>query len=370
MAERTLREWDNFMNGYRDPLSKAEHKRIAEELLNGEDADFWEERYGGGGMNTGGEGERECGFRKEGGTYAVCPTSKNGKPIEYFIVCKPKKINRAEYNIKNIGVNLVDVETGEPCPVCGGTGSDKDFNTCKKCGGSGNEIVTHVFDVVGADNYPNVADFLEEVKRLGVSRRMELETPEQYARLTKKSRLVLLHSKAVIENPFDILKGMQKTERIRLNRAGCPKDLTEHTVAGDGITETSKDYKINPSLTTAPGCGMLYWNVIEGGEVIGETNPEMCLKCKGVKAAIKCLNCNGEGFIYIHGDNGRFVERKLACGTYRGYTTPEDIKIKYELGIFAIFPLARIEVVDPNGEFEDRAERAAAAGVDVEVTDC
>src|SRR5262245_36141654 len=113
--------------------------------------------------------ERGCGKRKAGGAYLTVDTSPNGSPIEHFLVDEPQPINIAELGITPRGVHLIE-----------------------------RDGVCHAFDWVGQDSYPNVADFIEEARRLGVSRRCELP---DYSKLTAESRLILIHARAWIENP-------------------------------------------------------------------------------------------------------------------------------------------------------------------------
>jgi hypothetical protein len=325
---QTKKDWLIFMNGYRDPKTWAEYRADAETY-----ADAWETFEGGGG----GSGARECGSRKEGGTYATCPLSRHGKPLEHFVICQPVPIVADDYNLANVGVKLVDIE--EPCLVCNGAAPKRKsvkaryLEVCEACQGSGTETVTHVFDIVGQEYYPNVADFLEESRRMGVSRRLELEDARQYARLSDRSKLMLLHHRAVINNGGERLVKTGQTELIRLYRASCPKGL--HELAG----QTKKGAWLPTGQSTLkPGCSALYWHMIEKGEELGE--------------------------------GGGFVERKLVSGSYRGYALPDGYTPEYGLGIFAVFPLVKIQVVDPDGSYEDRVSRAGNARLDVEAVEC
>jgi hypothetical protein len=58
--------------------------------------------------------------------------------------------------------------------------------------------VTHVIDWVGSDHYPNVADFVEECMRFGLSRR--LPSTLDFSCLTPASRILLVHARARLEN--------------------------------------------------------------------------------------------------------------------------------------------------------------------------
>lgn len=341
----SIATWLEFMNGYRDP------KTVAEMRADQDFKDSWQ-------PDSSGSGERECGSRKEGGTYATCPLSPYGMPLEHFISCKPVPIIADDYNLSNIGVKLVDIE--EVCLECKGVTPEKKkkakYTTpCPACDGTGTETVTHVFDIVGGEYYPNVADFLEEARRMGVSRRLELDNNLQYARLTKRSRLMLLHRRAVINNPLDLFKGLEYTEALRLFRAGCPKGLIEHAPA-----ESNTPYPaVLVKTSRPPGCAALYWHVIEGGEEIPETLPILIAgqSRKGLDRMPEI-------------PSNRFVNRKLAAGTYRGYALPEGVTPEYALGIFAVFPIVKIDVVDPEGIYDDRTIRAAHSFLDVEAVEC
>lgn len=364
---KTVEQWRLYMNGYRDP----ETRKIEKE-------EFFE-AYGDnppGGFDLSGGGERECGYRKEGGTYATVPSSPYGKPVDSFLLCKPMPIVREEYNLANVGVKLVDVE--QVCSSCNGLSPKTGF-VCRLCGGTHKETVTHVFDIVGQEYYPNIADFMEEARRLGISRRLELEAESEYAKLSPRSRLFLLHHRAIIKNPGDFLQAMYITERKRFLRAGCPKQLLEHTYDNEDFDSLLLNFK---AINNAhPGCSALYWNVLdEGAERIPEVLPELCNNCSKDIYATKpgqiynletddlevCRVCSGDK----NTTQGRFSERKLKSGTYRGYTLPEGVKPDYGLGVFAVFPLGKIEVVDPDGSYQDRVSRASAARLDVEAVDC
>jgi hypothetical protein len=337
-------------------------------------------RNGGGGfpasMTGGGsKGARQCGYRKEGGTYATVPHAPGGMPLEYFMVCTPVKIDAEEYrlNPKGVGVNLIDVP--ETCQTCGGGGKTmitergealvddeiREAHTildCSRCGGLGLETVTHVFDIVGAENYPNVADFLEEARRMGVSRRLELEGEDQYARLTRRSRLILLHRRAVIENPLEYWGYMTKGERAQYLDKGCPLHRPLHCSPA-----TLDDQRGH--------CAGLYWHDIEPGDSKPEPNEVGVTVSQGIgftKDARVMVQTPIELSPARPAD--RRVRRTLASGSYIAYERAPEILPRYALGIFAIFPLAKIEVIDPAGKFKEKVKRARASKVDVSIEEC
>jgi hypothetical protein len=124
--------------------------------------------------------KRQCGYRKKGGIYLTVLTSEDGAPIEYLLIDPPQPVDLDALGIVPRGVHLIEKEG-----------------------------VWHVFDVVGQDNYPNVCDVLEEGRVLGFSRRCELP---DYSRLTRESRLVLIHQRAFIRNYREYLERFTEQE--------------------------------------------------------------------------------------------------------------------------------------------------------------
>ena len=49
--------------------------------------------------------------------------------------------------------------------------------------------VWHILDWIGSEHYPNVADFLEEVRRFGLSRR--LAKTVDFSKLTERSKILV-----------------------------------------------------------------------------------------------------------------------------------------------------------------------------------
>jgi len=130
--------------------------------------------------------KRGCGSRQAGGVYAETRTSPYGVPLEEFLADPPIPVDPAELGLTARGVKLIDVEG-----------------------------VWHVFDIVGKKYYPNVADYIEETRRMGASRR--LPSNLDFSKLGPESRLVLVHQKAVILN-FSDYDG----------EIVCPKDIHQH----------------------------------------------------------------------------------------------------------------------------------------------
>src|SRR5262245_7347903 len=228
--------------------------------------------------------KRQCGYRKKGGVYLTVPTSEDGAPVEMFLLDPSQPVELDALGIAPCGVRLIEKKG-----------------------------VWHVFDVVGQDNYPNVCDVIEEARWLGVSRRCELL---DYSRLTKESRLVLIHQRAYIKNYAEYPKRFTAQEADDFR---CP-------------------YRRHRIGTLDEMCVGLWWHdVVEGVERYEEA----------------CRNPVG---------------RKLECGAlYRCYGQPVEVTSEYQYTIFAIFPIGQIEVIE---ELDDRThekkiERARKADLPV-----
>src|SRR5262245_17822038 len=221
--------------------------------------------------------KRQCGYRKKGGVYLTVPTSEDGAPVEMFLLDPSQPVELDALGIAPCGVRLIEKEG-----------------------------VWHVFDVVGQDNYPNVCDVIEEARWLGVSRRCELL---DYSRLTKESRLVLIHQRAFIKNYQEYPKHFTIQEA---NDFRCPY---KHPRVDD-LDEL---------------CAGLWWHDVVEGIKPGEES---------------------------HRDP---VSRKLECGaSYGCYAQPAEVKPEYQYAIFAIFPIGQIEVIEDADDrtHEKKIERA------------
>lgn len=114
-------------------------------------------------------GRRRCGVRQPGGAYLAVKLAPGGQPIETFLVDAPKVVSKDALGLSPVGVTLLEV--GE---------------------------TTHVLDIVGRQDYPTVSSFIDEARRLGVSRTIARNS--EFWRLTKESKLLLLHEHADIAN--------------------------------------------------------------------------------------------------------------------------------------------------------------------------
>ncbi len=135
-------------------------------------------------------GKRGCGVREPGAAYLAVPMGPGGAPVEAFLVDPPTVVDAASLGLSATGIKLI-----------------------------AREGITHVYDVVGREHYPTVAEFVDEVRVMGVSRRIASNT--EFARLTSASRLFLLHEHAGIANACEF-----PTQRR------CPCLVEEHLNMG------------------------------------------------------------------------------------------------------------------------------------------
>lgn len=173
-------------------------------------------------------GRRMCGSsRTQGGIYLECGVSAGGSPVECFLLDPPQIIDPATYGVTALGVQLVTDGRG----------------------------VTHVIDWVGTEHYPYVTDFIEEVRRMGVSRKVALNV--DFSKLTRESRLILLHAKAGVFNALDYTLFLQNFQCPcgKEHQAGDPCiGLHWHvTPSEQGVRQLADDtYRVQAMLPGHP----------------------------------------------------------------------------------------------------------------------
>jgi hypothetical protein len=201
--------------------------------------------------------ERGCGRRAAGGVYAETRISRDGgQPLEFFLVDPPQAVDLNRLGLTAVGVRLVEIEG-----------------------------VWHIFDIVGEEHYPYPADYVEETRLKGASRRLSRNL--DFSKLSPEGRLVLVHRKAIIQN-FHQYPQPPIVE--------CPKMLAAHAVAP--LEET---------------CAGLWWHDIHAAD--GELQ---------------------EGCIL----------RKLAGSTeYYAHPRPHNMRPEYQHGIFMMLPITNLAVI-------------------------
>lgn len=116
-------------------------------------------------------GRRLCGAgRTAGSVYVECGVPLHGTPIERFLHDPPVPVDPVQLGLSAQGVSSFRDEQG----------------------------VLHLVDWVGESHYAYPADFIEEARSMGVSRKIPVNT--DLRGLTAASKLILLHASASVEN--------------------------------------------------------------------------------------------------------------------------------------------------------------------------
>jgi hypothetical protein len=247
---------------------------------------------------------RACGRRIRGGIYAETRLSEDGLPIEYFIIDPPTPIDISQLGLAAVGVKLIEINAANARRSPLSKPAYDSFH--------------HIFDVVGQEFYPFPADYVEETRRLGASRRLPANL--DFSRLGPGSRLVLIHARAVIEN----FSAYPQPPLVQ-----CPKGIDAHTLSP------------LPEM-----CAGLWWHDLPGqpSEADGQAHMH---------------SADETGF-----RSGRSAVppmlRRIEGGTeYHGYPRPEDVVPIYQHGIFLALPISNLAVIQGGGgkDMPDATER-------------
>lgn len=239
---------------------------------------------------------RGCGTRKRGGIYLEYGLGMGGTPVEETLLDPPLDV--ADLGVPARGVLPVEI------------------------GG-----VTHLVDHVGSAFYPNVADFIEEARRAGVSRRLPQSL--DYSALTEHSQLILTHEKAIILNAAAL--GLPRR---------CPCGHAEHEEAGWEQT-----------------CAWHWWHDVAGGRPL-------------TKDEIHRITDLFPAYIRTTG-RWAWVERELPALRYWAHAWTGEQAPIYREGAFMHVRATRLVVIrDPEeGRHEAALAKASRAGLSVEVVD-
>jgi hypothetical protein len=265
--------------------------------------------------------ERGCGQRVASGIYAECGLGRGGRALEDFLVDSPLPLPdgldmRALANKAQV---WADPRTG----------------------------LAHLVIWIGAEHYPYVADYVEEVRRYGASRR--ISSAVDLSKLTPgASRMILAHPLARVVNWADMAKPRD-----------CDKRIPGHAGPVEGVPLALEDGRTVDAAPPAP----LTWEekLARVASMPTETLEELARRDAAGEAvtlappapavhhvddAGPCLFKTWElipaaaGDYVMDEDDGRPLHtRTLASTTYAYTPTGEDRHARFEPGIFAALPL-------------------------------
>lgn len=254
---------------------------------------------------------RGCGTRQPGGIYLVSEVGGEGKPLPYFLIDPPRPVAAEGLGLASRGVTLAELG-GAPC----------------------------VLDWVGADSYPNVADFLEETVRFGSSRRVQGTL--DFATLGPGSRHLFVHPRAVIENP-------QEYWGYGTGKSAGGYDYAPDSVPGRTLFDRCVTTRGDHDAAGYEGmCATLWWHDLHPDSVVFASE---------------------EGIFEQQVVWGATVKRQLPGFAYHAFSRPQDTRPRYAPGAFLWLPIHRIAVIeDPEGGAHEAAlKKATKAGLPVDL---
>jgi hypothetical protein len=201
---------------------------------------------------------RGCGDREEGGVYAECGPSPYGSPLEYFLLDPPLPLPD--------GLDLVNKPQlwQRADPVSGKPVLDAETN----------EPVYDLLIWIGAEHYPEAVDYIEETRRLGASRR--LNPNMDLSKLTRRSRMLLAHPRAIIASWRDLLVPQFCKKHLPYHDQIFYEHLyRDQLEPGEGLDVTHDDERAGP-------CIFKLWEVLPKDEAIEtferEGHSPLCLR--------------------------------------------------------------------------------------------
>lgn len=246
---------------------------------------------------------RGCGDRDRGGIYVECGLSPVGRPFEDFLV-------------------------DPPLTLPPGLGSESLANKPQFWADSATRTV-HLVIWIGAEHYPYLADFVEEARRFGISRKLSpqlLERPE-FARLSLSSRMILAHPRALNSwwahqpPPFRCIKEVPGHAPT-----GCAIEMHDP----DTVADSSADERAGPCLFQT-------WDLIPAAEALPFTDPATgapAIDPITGEVRRKCFALGGH----------TWYARRIG-GTEYVYTATGESAAGLEPGIFGAFPITGFGLV-------------------------
>jgi hypothetical protein len=246
---------------------------------------------------------RGCGERTPGGIYIECGLSPVGRPFEDFLV-------------------------DPPLALPPGLGSEALANKPHFWTDSATDAV-HLVIWIGAEHYPYLADFVEEARRLGISRKLSsqlLERPE-FRRLNLSSRMILAHPRAL--NTWWVQQPPPFT---------CMKEVRGHAKSGDADEVRHQDTVADCDEGDRTGpCLFQTWDLIPAAEALPLTDPVTGAPVVDpitLEVQRKCFVLGGR----------TWYARRIGSTEY-AYASTGESAAGLEPGVFGAFPITGFALV-------------------------
>jgi hypothetical protein len=269
--------------------------------------------------------ERGCGSRQEGGIYIECGLSEWGEPLEKFILDPPVPVP-VEFKLPTQGVGSFE-----------------------------RNGIFHAADRIGAKFYPNAADFTEEVRRFGLSRRIPKNFPFEI--LSERSKIFVAHPKGLVTN----WAGLRTNSPVYPSWI-CPKCKVEHKPAELlGALSAIRDKEEADAFAARNCCAGVWFETLLGGDEIA-----LAAQTPGYNRRSR-TQWDGNPLDTL---SNRLVVRKMPSFEYVGFKAPRGFEPNFVEAFIASFPISNLCVIRARDNSHIEAiDRAKAASLPVEVAD-
>lgn len=272
---------------------------------------------------------RGCGTREECGVYAESGLSVYGDPLEAFLFDPPLPFKAPSA----LGVHLVD----RPTPI---TDADGTVRT---------ETVTHIVDHVGSSHYPFPADFIEEAREHGASRRLPPNV--DLSRLSVHSRLLLVHSRGLVENAEEVRPGSALVPLgsggsfdvegpVHFSRCAHFANTSEALHLSSKSHPCSRDWYTDalPTVAAVPR--------VDGGVTWFDVEPEAAAERAALADVLRATEGNEAHDVETTRRGVRFY-RALPCGAdFEVFPREGGPPVRAVSALVASLPLSRVVVVE------------------------
>lgn len=304
--------------------------------------------------------ERGCGEREPGGVYAESGLSRDGAPLEAFLLDPPLPIPD--------GLNLIN----KP-------------QLWQRMLPSGDPILDEqgqpIYDLLmwtGAEHYEFVPDYLEEVRRYGASRK--LNSNLDLSLLSRASRMILAHPKALNTlwqeqcPPQECDKGVpghdSKSLEREKNKAEDPWDEEIEEWDGEEGAEDEQDYGEFERISQRTD---------ERTRAIALAHPDLPEHLPALAKAFHRGPClfktwelipeeAAETMINIDGDDRPICLRRVGSTTYQYRPTGESAD-GLAPGLFAALPITGFALIRfADGSVNEKAKQKILSGMEAHGT--